>query len=227
MKEDKHSIRITFDHDNGMSLDLKGCGTLYLEPHKDYFFEDAPIKFIDYLTQLKRLGITYRLTSNKKGCYRTVNLSHYMDNTVGNIMSSFRHNYQPTNEVPEEVVRDVKGPVTQALEESSDELITPVQKVDEVTLPNIPVSTDENTEPLPGQMSIDDIITPEATNESTNTNEGTPIEESKPEEVDIETAGKPKLIEYAHSLGLSDINELWTKKQIREAIHNKLDENKE
>lgn len=222
MKEDKHSIRVTFDHDNGMSLDLKSCGTLYLEPHKEYFFENAPIKFIDYLTQLKRLGVTYRLTKDKKGCYRTIDLTHYLDNSIGNVMSSFRHNYQPTNEVPKEIVRDIKGPITEALE-ADDELIPPVQNVQEVTLNTIPVINNDSVEPLPGQLSMDDI-----TNESDEKPEDTNSNTQKTEEViDIETVGKPKLIEYAHSLGLTEVSDTWTKKEIREEIKNKLAETNE
>lgn len=222
MKEDKHSIRVTFDHDNGMSLDLKSCGTLYLEPHKEYFFENAPIKFIDYLTQLKRLGVTYRLTKDKKGCYRTIDLTHYLDNSIGNVMSSFRHNYQPTNEVPQEIVRDIKGPITEALE-ADDELIPPVQNVQEVTLNTVPVINNDSVEPLLGQLSMDDI-----TSENDEKQEDTNSNTQKTEEViDIETVGKPKLIEYAHSLGLTEVSDTWTKKEIREEIKNKLAETNE
>ena len=62
MKEDKYSVRLFFSHGNSIVLQLKGCGSLTIKPGHDYFFENAPMKFINYLAQLRRLGVTYKIT---------------------------------------------------------------------------------------------------------------------------------------------------------------------
>ena len=205
MNTDKHNVRVSFIHGNAMSIDLKGCGTLRLEPNKEYFFENAPIKFIDYLAQLKRLGVTYRLTNVKKGCYRTVDLTNYLSGTPASAASKFRNMYKPSNVAP--VVT----------EEVSDEYPDLFPDEDLITTEGNNQEEQINT---PTTDKIDTETTDNSTpDESTQASESTKDEEPTAEEpIDINSLSKPKLIEYAHSLGLTQVTDVWTKKEIRMAI---------
>lgn len=205
---DKHNVRVSFIHGNAMSIDLKGCGTLRLEPNKEYFFENAPIKFIDYLAQLKRLGVTYRLTNVKKGCYRTIDLTNYLSGTPASAASKFRNMYKSSNVAPvvtEEVSDDYPNLFP-------DEDLTTTEGNNQEEQINTPADNTD-TETTSNSTSDEAIQTSESTNDKEITNE-----QIVEEPIDINSLSKPKLIEYAHSLGLNQITDVWTKKEIRTAI---------
>lgn len=216
MKEDKHNVRVTFIHGNGINIDAKGCGQIYLVPNHDYFFENAPMQFINYLAQLKRLGITYRLTNDKRGCYQTFNLIGYYANDPFTNLNKLRTNKAASNvvvhDLPEQEVFKKEEPVIPdetpssilGNDDSSEEL-------KEVFSGNVESTPKDDTE-----QTADD-STEEVTD---NTDEEITDEESttESEPVDIERLSKPELIKYAHDLGLSSVTDYWTKKEIKEAI---------
>ena len=229
MKDKTYSVRISFNHGNSMPIDLKGCGKLQIDPGRDYFFEKAPIKFINYLAQLRRLGVTYQITNDKKGCYKTVNLSTYFSNDPLKSMSAFRNN--ASNKVVDpKTIRKVK-PLKTAIKQQMDEQEIPdlipkntfPSQQPEVTLDSLPNNpftpeaqphSDEEgktPEDLTGQTQ--DIT--EGSDNNGSTEDKTP---EPPKEVDIEVLNKPDLIAYAHELGLSDVSEINTKKEIKELI---------
>lgn len=210
----KYNVRITFINGNGITLDCKGCGQIWLEPNHDYFFENSPIKFINYLAQLRRVGITYKITEDKRGCYQTFDLSRYESGNPRNIISKLRSSRPISNKVE-------KTPVVEEHEEpTTSEIIDepPVTTEAPKGAPEVPevvetpeVNTPDNEELLDDQTNND----PETTEEK-------PV---SAEQVDLDSLSKKDLIEYAHSLGLTEISDIYTKKEIKEAI-NKLQEAK-
>ena len=88
--EKTYNIRISFNHGNDITLDLKGCGLLHIKPGKDYYFINAPIEFTNYLAQLRRLGITYKMTPDRKGCFQTIDLTMYNKNDAREILKNLR-----------------------------------------------------------------------------------------------------------------------------------------
>lgn len=233
MKADSHKVRVTFQHGNAMSLDLKGCGSIYIEPYKEYFFENAPMQFINYLAQLRRLGVTYRLTNDKKGCYMTIDLTGYQTNEPKTILGQLRSNLvsQPPKITRPTPSRDVE------LDESTVEDLIPrnafPEDIKEITLPeNIVPPIEESSTDITNQLTEDDL---EDASDITSTQEKVeePIKvestQEKVEEVSepiteelLVTMNKSKLIETAKSLGLTDVSEIWTKKELRVAILDKL-----
>lgn len=229
MKDKTYSVRISFNHGNSMPIDLKGCGKLQIDPGRDYFFEKAPIKFINYLAQLRRLGVTYQITNNKKGCYKTINLSTYFSNDPLKSMSAFRNNAN-NKVVDPKTIRKVK-PLKTAIRQQMDE---------QEEIPDlIPKSTFPSTQP---EVSLDSLpnnpftpevqpglnetenSTSEGTNEDLNINDSDKITSDTDsttiiEEVNIEELNKPDLVAYAHKLGISDVSEINTKKEIKELIN--------
>lgn len=237
MKE-TYSVRAKHDLFNSLQLNLQGCGMLYMEPNKDYFFENAPIEFIDYLGKMSDMNITYRITKDKRGCYRTIDLSCYNKTNPLFAMQNFRGAFtnvsnKVEDEQPIEEPPKTEPPVVD-LEKNKDDSNIPnlfegdstPNKVEEITVSDIPV--------IEGQMSIDDI-----TDEGVQLPEGDPNDsvtgtdpeenaaESKVEIVDPETiTAKAELIEYAHKLGLDKISDINTKKEIRKAIKDFQEQNK-
>lgn len=215
MREDKHNVRVTFKHGNAITVDAKGCGQIYLEPNHDYFFENAPMQFINYLPQLKRLGVTYKLTNDKRGCYQTFNLACYYANNPYTMLQGLR-----SNKSADAIVHETEEPI-QEVEEAVITDETPASilgndKLEEAT------KEDEVTETK--ETIVEDNKTTET--EVTESNEevqATETEEST-EPVDIETLSKPNLISYAKKLGLTEVTDYWTKKEIKEAITKKLAE---
>lgn len=223
----KYNVRITFINGNGITLDCKGCGQIWLEPNHDYFFENSPIKFINYLAQLRRVGITYKITEDKRGCYQTFDLSRYESGNPRNIISKLRSSRPISNKVE-------KTPVVEEHEESTTpEIINepPVTTEAPKGAPEVPevVETPEVNTPDNEEL-LDDQTNNELTQEDGTTTENNEPEttEEKPvseEQVDLDSLSKKDLIEYAHSLGLTEISDIYTKKEIKEAI-NKLQEAK-
>jgi hypothetical protein len=245
--EDKYKVRVSFNHGNAINLELNGCGQLYILPGKDYFFENAPMKFLNYLTQLKRLGITYKITSDKKGCYSTMDLSNYLNADPRYIMGNVRdgimnealknRTIKPIKEdkVPEGVE------VPDLIPEVSDVTIFPAPPV--VNIPEHlvgtpvevpPVAPEETGAPKVEEGSNEEDKTSEVmdpnsatSGEGTEKQEGTPTGEevtSEPTKVevpeDLSVLSKPSLLELANKLGLTEVTDLWSKKEIKEAIAN-------
>lgn len=222
----KYNVRITFINGNGITLDCKGCGQIWLEPNHDYFFENSPIKFINYLAQLRRVGITYKITEDKRGCYQTFDLSRYESGNPRNIISKLRSSRPISNKVE-------KTPVVEEHEESTTPEITdepPVTTEAPRGAPEVPevvetpeVNTPDNEELLDDQTN-NELTQEDGTTENNDleTTEEKPVSE---EQVDLDSLSKKDLIEYAHSLGLTEISDIYTKKEIKEAI-NKLQEDK-
>lgn len=232
-RDARYNVRVTFINGNSITLDCHGCGQIYIEPNHDYFFEQAPIKFINYLAQLRRVGITYKITEDKRGCYRTFNLLKYEANDVGNMISKMRANRvsakplvekESISEVDEvEEIPPVEEPPKGAPELPSavtnhpdDEVPTPDDtnhnpddESDEGNKPEEPTGVTEGTT----EGSTEDTESKES-----ETNE--PEAESTPEITDeeIEAMNKKELIEYAHSLGLSEMSDIYTKKEIKAEI---------
>lgn len=218
-KVDSHQVRVKFVHGNAISLDLRGCGSIYLEPNREYFFENAPMAFINYLTQLRRVGITYRLTNDKKGCYMTLDLTGYLTNEPKTILGQLRSNLV---QQPPRIVRH-KGIKDRAVDDSTvEDLIPKGTFTEEINTIEIDTSSivDESketiTEPIKENESTDI--------ETTLTTEGN---EPKKEEIkitaeEVDTLNKTKLIELATSLEIPNVSEIWTKKELRTAIKEKL-----
>lgn len=213
MKEDKYNVRVTFHHDNGITIDGKGCGQIYLAPNHDYFFENAPMQFINYLPQLRRLGVTYKITNDKRGCYQTYNLACYFNHNPYELLGQLRSNKAPI--VPDDVEEEEIINNDEQTEEETSEGTTNI--IDNDDSNDIDEGTNENT-----SNNITDVETPDDSNDETSTNVETSNEESTDieEKVDIESMSKPELIDYAHKLGLSDVGEINTKKEIKELINN-------
>ena len=234
MKADSHKVRVKFQHGNAMSLDLKGCGSIYIEPNKEYFFENAPMQFINYLAQLRRLGITYRLTNDKKGCYMTIDLSGYQTNEPKTILGQLRSNLvsQPPKITRHATLRDSE------VDESTVEDLIPEgtfsEEIKEVTIPEaLTPSVETSNTDITNQLTKEDleddsIVTPEAPVVEDDKKSETPeVKEETKEpitEEQLEGMNKTKLIETAKSLGLDEVSEIWTKKELRSAILKKLAE---
>jgi len=217
-KETTYNVRVKFEHGNPLSLDLKGCGNLYILPNKEYFFEYAPMQFINYIKQLRRLGITYRLTDDKKGCYMTINMSHYLDTIAQRVMGEVRANLSVNPPIiTKEPREEKKSKKEKELEKEIPDLIPKNAfddgKIKEVKLSDIPIIKEQPKEEVPEITPEVEITEPEIT-------EPEVAEEQKEvEKVDPSTiTNKAQLIEYAHSVGLSEVSDLWTKKEIRAAI---------
>lgn len=247
-RDARYNVRVTFINGNSITLDCRGCGQIYIEPNHDYFFEQAPIKFINYLAQLRRVGITYKITEDKRGCYRTFNLLKYEANDVGNMISKMRANRTSAKPIveekvvtPEEEIEEV--PPVEEPPKGAPELPTEITNLDTVTTPSnddesdIPEASKSDdpiavTEGEDIQDETDGVTTevePEEDKSSTDdaskaTEEGEPITEgtSKATEEELEAMNKKELIDYAHSLGLVEITDAYTKKEIRTEIQ-KLD----
>lgn len=220
----KYNVRITFINGNGITLDCKGCGQIWLEPNHDYFFENSPIKFINYLAQLRRVGITYKITEDKRGCYQTFDLSRYESGNPRNIISKLRSSRPVSNKVKESPV--VEKPTTP---EITDE--PPVTTEAPKGAPEVPevfetpeVNTPDNEELLDDQTN-NELTQEDGTTTENNDSETTEEKPVSEEQVDLDSLSKKDLIEYAHSLGLTEISDIYTKKEIKEAI-NKLQEAK-
>jgi len=217
MMEDRvYNVRVSFKHGNAITLDLKGCGSLYIKPYKDYYFINCPINFINYLTQLRRMGITYVMTDNKKGCYQEIDLTHYNLTDPRFIISNLRR--ISTQDIKEtKPVEEKKVETTVVL--SSDDNITNVEPTVVKMAEDIKESqelinndTDENE-----NISIDEPVVDEnAETEEPVVEE--PKEIKKYTESQLTKMGKVQLLEIAASLGLDNMSDINTKREIREAI---------
>lgn len=211
MEDRTYNVRISTEKIvNPFDLDLRGCGQLHIVPGREYFFENAPINFINYVVQLAMMNITYRLTDDKNGCYYTVDLTDYNKMDPNYIMSKIRKMENPIIKEP------VKKEKPSKVVLSSDDLVPREDiKIDEAEkeLNNL-IAKDLAKEETPIPETIPEIV--EENNEV--------IEEIKAEDLpkytdsELSKLGKVKLLEIASLLGLENISDINTKKEIREAI---------
>lgn len=228
IKEDRHKVRISFKHGNPISLNLKGCGNLYIQPYKDYFFENAPIQFINYLSQLRRLGVTYKLTSDKKGCFMTVDLSGYNSNDPKEVLTRLRSN-RVNN--PPKISRNTSVEYKEDQDETPSLIPNDTfqSELNEISLDKVKEAIETakenaNSQLTPDDLNDDSILSPDTNTEVTN--EVTePVEtnsEIKVTKEEVESMSKGDLINLAQSISIPNVSELWTKKELRSAIIDKL-----
>ena len=215
MDDKRYSVRVsTFKAINPFTIDLRGCGQLYIVPRREYFFINAPINFINYIAQLATMHISYRLTTDSNGCYYTVDLMDYFKNDPTYIMGKIRRHESPIIKEPEVkkepestvviasddfVPRDEKVADGTAEAELDKMIAEDLQKEQEVEITE-PVAEVKPEEP------VEEVI-----------EENTSEEPKVYTEAELSRLGKVKLLEISASLGLdySDIN---TKKEIRDGI---------
>lgn len=204
MEDRVYNVRMTFIHGNAITLDLKGCGSLYIKPGKDYYFTNCPINFINYLTQLRRMGITYTMTDNKKGCYQEIDLSHYNFTDPRYIISSLRKT-TIQNVEPVEVEKPKQDTTVVLSSDDNIEVDPVVVKVAE----DLKEAQEEVVEPEVAEEVIEEVEE---------------VVEEEPKEIkvysenELTKMGKSQLLEIAADLGLENISDINTKKEIREAI---------
>ena len=191
MNEPLYNVRLHFNFVNPLTLELKGCGNLYITPGKDYFFINAPMNFINYLVQLKDLGVTYELTDNKRGCYQEIDLLYYNVTDPRYIMANIRKNLSSDDgiTVEKEPIVDIKEPI--AISEEP-----PV--VEEI--PTEPETTPVVEEPNETEGSV---------------NEESPVVYTVEQ---LNKLGKPKLLEIVSDLGIEGLSDINTKKELKDAI---------
>lgn len=205
MQEDRtYNIRVSFKHGNAITLDLKGCGSLYIKPYKEYYFINAPINFINYLAQLKRVGITYTLTSNKRGCYQEIDLTQYNYSDPRYILASLR---KPLITEPVETVKEERPVVL-----TSDDVVVKETKIEE---PVVETATPIIEEVTNTEETVEEEI--EETNNEPQETEESVVEITYTEE-ELTKMSKTKLLEIASSLNLTNVSDINTKKEIRDAI---------
>jgi len=217
-EEKYYGVRISFDFGNPITIELKGAGRAYIIPGKDYFFENAPIEFINYLAQLKGFGVSYKITTDKKGCYNTFDLKKYNVTPRVDLLRNYR--MPSTLEKPEE-----------------PEVVEPVKEVkvtqeDIVKIESVPVEPEvKDTLPVDQPENTTEEILPEPIKEEPEVNTELPTDQTGEEitqvveephvytEEELKSFTKSELLAIASDLNLevSDIN---TKKEIREAILN-------
>lgn len=198
---------------NPFMIDLKGCGSFQLYPGKEYFFTNAPLKFIEYLAQLAMMNVTYKITNERKGCFYSIDLSKYGDRDPLNIISKYRTTViDPKKEVKEEekVVVLSSTDVAPREDESSNDEVELNKMIAEDLKKEQEVAIVPENLPIADETNIED--NPEAKEE--------PVEAGKIKvytETELSRLGKVKLLEISNALGLdySDIN---TKKEIRDGI---------
>ena len=207
MEDRVYNVRVSFVHGNAITLDLKGCGSLYIKPYKDYFFTNCPINFINYLTQLRRMGITYTMTDNKKGCYQEIDLSHYNLTDPRYIIANLR----------KANIKDVE-PVK--VEEPKEEPTIVLSSDDNIEVDPVVVKMAEDIKEAQEEIieePVEEII--EETEESIEEVESEEVEELVTyTESQLTKMGKTDLLDIAAKLGLDNISDINTKKEIREAI---------
>lgn len=234
--EKTYGIRISFNHGNDITLDLKGCGLLHIKPGKDYYFINAPIEFTTYLAQLRRLGITYKITSDRKGCFQTLDLTSYFKNDAREILKNLRkaNVINEDNYLNEDTKKAKHIKPERKVVLSSDDLIETKEVVVEAPQEVKPEEANNNevnniitevteTEALDViNESTDENVETETQNE---TETGTQVDKEPPKvysEEEIRKMSKNDLLELANSYGIKEVSEINTKKEIREAILEKI-----
>ena len=101
MNEDKYNVRVHCNGVNPFDIDLRGYGSFYVKPGNDYYFTNAPMSFINYLVQLKNLGITYEITNNNKGCLYETDITLYRSADPRYVMAGLRKQIKKEEKVEE------------------------------------------------------------------------------------------------------------------------------
>lgn len=205
-----YNIRMHFNHGNAINLELKGCGTLYIKPGKDYFFTNAPINFVNYLAQLRRLGVTYEMTDNKKGCYQTIDLRYYNISDPRYIMANLR---KPI-EVKQETKKTPKEEKVHVVLSSDDN----IKVVNKETVESEGISVTELFSTIPSVEETNNKETPETNDLVIEEPQKAEVENKIYSEDELSKMGKTKLLEIAQGLGIESVSNINTKKEIREAI---------
>lgn len=213
MDDRTYSVRLSTEKAvNPFDLDLRSLGQLRVLPGREYFFENAPIQFINYVVQLALMGVTYRLTDDKKGCFYTVDLTGYNRTNPRMVASRVRKMENPVIHKP------IKVEEPAAVVLSSDDLV-PREGMNEVINKEVEVPVEIPTIPEPIVEEFSEENREEIKDEVV---EEVPVEETKeiPKYTDSELSklGKVQLLEIASSLELTNISDINTKKEIREAI---------
>ena len=214
MTDKTYGVRISFNHGNAINIELKGCGQKYIKPGKDYYFEEAPIGFINYLVQLRRVGVTYKITNDKKGCYETINLHDYDKFNSRSIMGKLR---KPIEIPKEEVVEETKSQIL-----TQDDIISveePTEKPQETTTEN-PKENTESEQDSKEQVEIPENSTDENIENFDEENHEENYDEpeiKKYSEKELSKMSQDELLEISNSLGL-ELTKINTKKEIRNAI---------
>lgn len=211
MEDRTYDIRMHFNHGNAINLDLKGCGTLYIKPGKDYYFINAPINFINYLAQLKRVGVSYEISKDKRGCYQEIDLRFYNVNDPRYLATLLRSGNQKV--VKEEKVKEPPHVVL-----SSDEGLT-IYKGDVSTTIEKDLTVAPPTIP---PIAIEEQPTTPPNEEVPTSDKKDEVSESKKPivytEEELTKFSKTKLLEIANDLGITSVSDINIKKEIREAI---------
>lgn len=221
MDDTRYSVRLnTFKCINPFTIELRGCGQLYVVPKREYFFVNAPINFINYVAQLAALNVSYRLTNDSNGCYYTIDLTDYFKNDPQYIMQKIRTaNASPiiNNPTPQEAP---KSSVVIASDDFTPrDTVVSETKADAELNEMIAKDLQENAR-TENKVEFNVIPTEqptEATIEPVESNEIPKPEKTVYTETELSRLGKTKLLEISANLGLdySDIN---TKKEIRDGI---------
>jgi hypothetical protein len=216
MDDKRYGVRVsTFKIINPFTIELRGCGQLYVEPGREYYFENAPINFINYVAQLAAMNISYQITPNKKGCFYTIDLTDYFKNDPTYIMSKIRRRENPIIKEPE-----VKKPEPGKVVLSSDDIAPREDKSsEEIALDNMIAEDLKKSQEQP-VITSDVVVEPIQENTPEVVEETEESDESEPKvytEDQLSKFSKAMLLEISNDYGLdcSDIN---TKKEIREAI---------
>lgn len=213
MDDKLYNVRVHFDYVNPLTLELKGCGFLYITPGKDYFFINSPMNFINYLVQLKDLGITYEITNNKKGCYQEVDLLYYNVTDPRYIMAKIRKDLKPE---PEEVKKENKREEMKVVLSSDDGITVEKEPVVDIKEPIAISEEPPVVEEIPTEPETTPVV------EEPNETEGSVTEEENVPVVytaeKLNKLGKPKLLEIVSELGLENLSDINTKKELKDAI---------
>lgn len=212
MNEPLYNVRMHFNFVNPLTIELKGCGNLYITPGKDYFFINAPMNFINYLVQLKDLGVTYELTNNKKGCYQEIDLLYYNVTDPRYIMANIRKNLKP--EEPEKKPKEEKREEIKVVLSSDDGITVEKEPVVDIKEPIAISKEPPVVEEIPTEPETTPVV--EEPNETEGSvNEETPVVYTAEQ---LNKLGKPKLLEIVSDLGIAGLSDINTKRELKDAI---------
>lgn len=214
MDDKRYGVRVsTFKIINPFTIELRGCGQLYVEPGREYYFENAPINFINYVAQLAAMNISYKITPDKKGCFYTVDLTDYFKNDPTYIMSKIRRGANPVVQKQE-----TKKPEPGKVVLSSDDIAPREDKSsEEIALNNMiaeDLKKEQEATPIEPEITSDVVVEPTVEEElKQEENAGPKIYTD--EELSKFSKGMLLDISNDYNLGFTNINQ---KKEIREAI---------
>lgn len=215
-QEDKlYGVRVYVGTGNALTLDLRGAGSVYLEPKKFYYFENTPINFINRLVELGKIGITYQISKDRKGCFKTINMINYDVVAARSLLSKIKGLYETKEEVKDlepEAIEEAEIQEPETIEETPIEEVA--EEVEEETVEDIVEEAVEEAV----EETVDEVVDEVVDEEVEEATEEVAIPSIK----EINDMSKPKLLELAVSLGIDSVSEINTKKEIRSAILEKI-----